>query len=156
VRKYACQRLDRLRINASHCHPKQAKPVLSETKEGPLYLLEDSNAGVLREVYPERSEWALQKLDAEVISIHHRWHWHPESRFFRDEGSAFVFVTENSCRSFAAAQDDSLGDRVSSSSFCPSWAAERLSMLRMTASERFSAACNTAHQQWATANCVLH
>jgi len=86
-------------------------------------------------------------------------HCHPESRFFRDEGSAFVFVTENPCRSFAAAQDDSLGDCFSSSSFCPSWtagkavnaqdnsgghwfslssfcpswAAERLSMLRMTA-----------------------
>jgi hypothetical protein len=28
-------------------------------------------------------------------------HCHPESRFFRDEGSAFVLVAENPCRSFA-------------------------------------------------------
>jgi hypothetical protein len=32
----------------SHCHPEEAKPVLSETKEGPLYLVENSNIGVLR------------------------------------------------------------------------------------------------------------
>jgi hypothetical protein len=55
--------------------------------------------------------------------------WHPESRFFRDEGSAFV--TENPYRSFAAAQDDSFGGGFFSSSFCPSWAVERPSMPRM-------------------------
>ena len=63
-------------------------------------------------------------------------HCHPESRFFRDEGSAFVLVTENPCRSFAAAQDDSLGDCFSSASFCSAWAAERLSTLRMTVKGR--------------------
>ena len=40
--------LNRLRKNPSQCHPEEAKPVLSETKEGPLYLLENSNTGVLR------------------------------------------------------------------------------------------------------------
>jgi hypothetical protein len=40
--------LKRLRKNPSHRHPEEAKPVLSETKEGPLYLLENSNTGVLR------------------------------------------------------------------------------------------------------------
>ncbi len=41
-------RLKRLRKNRQSCHPEEAKPVLSETKEGPLYLLENSNTGVLR------------------------------------------------------------------------------------------------------------
>jgi hypothetical protein len=37
-----------LRKNRQSCHPEEAKPVLSETKEGSLYLLENSNTGVLR------------------------------------------------------------------------------------------------------------
>jgi hypothetical protein len=37
-----------LRKKPSHCHPEEAMPVLSETKEGPLYLHENPNAGVLR------------------------------------------------------------------------------------------------------------
>src|SRR5271157_4711855 len=50
---------------------------------------------------------------------------------FGGEESAFALVTGDPCRSFAAAQDDSLGHWSSSSSFCRSWAAERLSMLRV-------------------------
>jgi len=32
----------------TRCHPEEAKPVLSVAKEGPPYLLENSNTGVLR------------------------------------------------------------------------------------------------------------
>jgi hypothetical protein len=37
-----------LRKNSSNCHPEEEKPVLSIAKEGPLYLLKQSNTEVLR------------------------------------------------------------------------------------------------------------
>jgi hypothetical protein len=37
-----------LRRNPSTCHPEEAKPVLSIAKEGPLYLHQNSNTGLLR------------------------------------------------------------------------------------------------------------
>jgi hypothetical protein len=50
--------LGRLRKNRQSCHPEESprRPVLSETKEGPLYLPDSKNAEVLRGVYPERAE----------------------------------------------------------------------------------------------------
>ena len=55
-------RLSRLRKNPSHCHPEEAKPVLSETKEGPLYLLENSNTGVLRFAQDDSTEAFFRSL----------------------------------------------------------------------------------------------
>jgi len=43
----------------SACHPEEPQAVLSETKEGSLYLLDSTNAGILR--------FALQKTHAEVM-----------------------------------------------------------------------------------------
>jgi len=34
--------------NSSKCHPEEPQAVLSETKEGSLYLLDSTNTGILR------------------------------------------------------------------------------------------------------------
>ena len=52
----------RLRKNPSHRHPEEAKPVLSETREGPPHLLENSNTGVLRFAQDDSTEEFFRSL----------------------------------------------------------------------------------------------
>ena len=41
--------------NLADCHPEEPQAVLSETKEGSLHVLDSTNAGILRKVYPARN-----------------------------------------------------------------------------------------------------
>jgi len=65
--------LYRLRKNPACCHPEEPKPVLNETKEGPLYLLENSNTGVLRFAQEDSIGVSFRSLFGPAVQATHKY-----------------------------------------------------------------------------------